>query len=259
MSEEIFAQYSSYYDLLYQDKDYEAEAAYVAGVLRATDSGIRELLEFGSGTGRHGRLMAQHGIRVFGVERSEFMVALASQQRPTHPLPGDGVFECVRGDIRNVQIDRVFDSVVALFHVLSYQTRNDDVLRTFSNAARHLRPNGVFLFDVWHGPAVLGMRPSIRVKRVEDERTRLIRIAEPTLDTRTSVVKVRYTMLAEDKIDGHLTSFHEEHEMRYFFPVEIELLAKLNGFELVRCEEFQSGRPPSEATWGVAYLVRKSV
>lgn len=257
MSEDVFQQYGAYYDLLYRDKDYAGEVDYVARSLRNADADIKRLLELGSGTGRHGRLLASGGFDVFGVERSEAMVSAARGTSVPHARSGRGSFECIQGDIRTVKLDSTFDAVLALFHVVSYQTRNADVTQTFTSAARHLRPRGVFLFDVWHGPAVLTERPAVRVKRVEDERTCLTRIAEPELDINASVVTVKYTVLAESKIDGKLTTFVEEHPMRYFFPVEIELIADQAGFAIERSEEFLSGREPSESTWGVAYLLRK--
>jgi SAM-dependent methyltransferase len=254
---DVFERYSAYYDLLYRDKDYSAEADYVVQTLRTVDSAAVNLLEFGSGSGRHGRLLAKRGFDVFGVERSESMVAAASKLTPGGFKAGSGSFECIKGDIRTVQLNRVFDAVLSLFHVVSYQTSNSDVLQTFSNAARHSRPQGLFLFDVWHGPAVLGERPSVRVKRVEDENTRLTRIAEPELDTNSNVVTVRYTIFAESKADGHMTTFRENHRMRYFFPVEIGFLAKQSGFEVEKTEEFLTRQRPSENSWGVMYLLRK--
>src|SRR5262249_41967904 len=119
-------------------------------------------------------------------------------------------------------------------------------------------PDGLFLFDVWHGPAVLRERPAVRIKEVEDDATRLTRIAEPELNSQDSIVRVRYTILAESKNDGRLTTIREDHYMRYFFPTEINLLAHQTGFTVERSEEFLTGRAPSEATWGVAYLLRKS-
>ena len=255
MSEDVFLRYGAYYDLLYRDKDYAGEAAYVARTLRAAAAGVRKVLELGSGTGRHGRLLAEEGLDVLGVERSETMVNAA--RNSSSPLSRSGSFECIHGDIRTVALGRTFDAVIALFHVVSYQTDNEDVRLTFASALRHLPEGGLFLFDVWHGPAVLSERPSVRVKRMEDNATMLTRIAEPELDTNSSVVTVRYTMLAESKGDGRLTTFQEEHRMRYFFPVEIELLAEQSGFLVERREEYLTGKPASEQTWGVAYLLRK--
>lgn len=257
MSKDLFGQYARYYDLLYRDKDYPAEVAYVVRTMRTYVSSARSLLEFGSGTGRHGRLLAKKGYEVFGVEQSESMAAAARLGSDGTESAGDGTFDCRQGDIRTVNLERTFDAVIALFHVVSYQTRNADLLQTFSNAARHLKIGGLFLFDVWHGPAVLFERPSVRIKRIEDENIILTRIAEPELDTSSSVVTVRYTMLAQSKGDLKLTKFGEDHRMRYLFATEIDLLARQTGFDVQHSEEFLTGQRPSEKTWGAAYLLRK--
>jgi SAM-dependent methyltransferase len=257
MSEDVFGRYSRYYDLLYRDKDYATEVAYVVRVLRDSAPEARTLLEFGSGTGRHGRLLAEQGFDVFRIERSGTMAAAAKKASVEFKPQQDGKFDCKQGDVRTVNLERVFDGVIALFHVISYQTGNEALLQTFNSAARHLNVGGVFMFDVWHGPAVLAERPSVRVKRVEDENTLLTRIAEPELDTNASVVTVHYTMLAEMKADAKLTRFGEEHRMRYLFPTEIDLIARQSSFKVERSEEFMTGNPASESTWGVTYLLRK--
>lgn len=253
MSTEVFGDYSAYYDLLYRDKDYRAEADYVAGRLRRALPSGRTVLEFGSGSGRHGRLLAASGFQVHGIERSAPMVALATQI----PAGKGNAFSCQQGDIRTTEVGRTFDAVISLFHVVSYQTTNSDVRQTFANAARHLAPGGVFFFDVWHGPAVLSERPSVRVKRVEDDTTRLVRIAEPSLNSNESVVTVRYTLHAQAKSDGRWTLCSEEHRMRYFLPTEIDLLAQATGFQVEQNEEYLTSLPLSERTWGAAYLLRK--
>jgi SAM-dependent methyltransferase len=116
MSDGVFQHYSAYYDLLYRDKDYKSEAEYVARAVKDAGAAAKNLLEFGSGTGRHGRLLAQQGFAVFGVERSETMVAAARADSPTDS-PYDGSFECMQGDIRTAQLNRLFDGVISLFHV----------------------------------------------------------------------------------------------------------------------------------------------
>ena len=256
VDEKAFQRYSHYYDLLYRDKDYQAEAEYVARTLRSVAPRVRRLLEFGSGTGRHGRLLAALGFEVIGIERSETMVAEAGRDAPTGSQLG-GKFNCRHGDIRTVDLQSAFDAVISLFHVVSYQTCNLGLIATFTNAARHLDEGGIFFFDVWHGPAVLCERPAVRVKRIEDENTRLTRIAEPKLDVNAGVVTVRYTVFAESKCDASLTTFEEDHHIRYLFPSEIQFLAHQTGFSMLHTEEFLTGGVPSESSWGVAYLLKK--
>ena len=54
-----FEKYSYYYDLLYEDKNYESEVEYVKTKLLKQKQNVKTILEFGSGTGRHARLLAQ--------------------------------------------------------------------------------------------------------------------------------------------------------------------------------------------------------
>ena len=80
-----FEKYSAFYDLLYRDKDYAAEADYVAKRIRSILPQARSLLEFGSGTGRHGRLLAAMGFDVHGIEQSREMVSVAQAASGLHP------------------------------------------------------------------------------------------------------------------------------------------------------------------------------
>ncbi len=247
-----FQKYSAYYDLLYADKDYAAEADYVARALGPA----RAVLELGSGTGRHGRLLAERGFTVLGVELSAEMAAEARRCGGAGRA-GAGSFACEVGDLRSFRAGRTFDAVISLFHVMSYQTGNDDLTAAFRTAADHLPAGGVFFFDVWHGPAVLTQRPAARVKEAADARRRVRRVATPTLDTNLGTVRVDYEMACEDLSTGETARFGETHLMRYLFPTEIGLFAATAGFEQVASEAFLTGEPPSPETWGVAYLMRK--
>ena len=248
-----FRRYSAYYDLLYRDKDYAAEAEYVARLIRSTLPTARRILELGSGTGRHGCLLAAMGFDVPGIERSAEMVSVAKART----CPSAGSFTCEVGDICEVNLGRTFDAVISLFHVISYQASNEALQAVFQVATDHLGSGGVFLFDVWHGPAVLSQPPSERVKEVADDRHRVWRAAHPELDTNRSTVKVVYEMDCEDRRSRQTARFSEEHLMRYLFPTEVDLLARNCGLRRVRTEEFLSGKPPSPSTWSVLYMFER--
>src|ERR1035437_9782879 len=160
-----FQKYAVFYDLLYRDKDYAAESCYVAGKIRNSVPHARTILEFGSGTGRHGRLLACMGFDVYGIERSSEMVSLARAACNNSHSETAGSFNCEVGDICTTKLGRTFDAVISLFHVMSYQTTNQALQAALQVAADHLAPGGLFLFDVWHGPAVLSQRPSERAKK----------------------------------------------------------------------------------------------
>jgi SAM-dependent methyltransferase len=249
MKSDNFEKYSSCYNLFYLDKDYKSEANYIAGLLGKHDVRAGNILEFGSGTGIHGAQLAELGYSVLGIELSEEMHLRAEVKKN---------FSSIHGDIRTVSLNQKFDAIVSLFHVVSYQVTNESLLATFRNAARHLKSEGVFIFDVWFTPAVYYMKPEVRIKTVRDGAIEVRRIAIPKIFYDQNRVDVNYTFIALN-IDSNIAEvYSESHSMRHFSTGEIELIATISGFELIKSEEFLTGNAPSEFTWGVTFVLRKT-
>lgn len=261
----VFGIYSRYYNLLYRDKDYAAEADYVDALIQRHHPGARELLDLGCGTGRHDLLLAQKRYGVTGVDLSEEMLTAARHQLSTsNPQPSSGAASCAspcfhQGDIRTVRLGRKFDAVVSLFHVMSYQTSNDDLEAAFATARSHLSPGGIFVFDCWYGPAVLTQRPEVRVKRLEDEEIRVTRIAEPVLHPNRNLVDVNYQVLVREKATGGVEELKETHRMRYLFQPEVEGFLREAGMKVIEVSEWMTGARPGVDTWGVCFVAKMSV
>lgn len=243
-----FARYATLYDLVYSGKDTQAEVNFVLGELEShgVRSGAR-ILELGSGTGRHARLIAASGHEIVGVESSKEMIQLAE------PIAG---FSFLQGDARTVRLDQSFDAVLSLFHVLSYQTSQKDVRDFFSTARAHLAPGGLFGFDVWYSPAVHAIRPESRTLFKENDAVSLVRQAYPEEDLEKSLVTVNYDFCITDKASGSENHFVERHVMRHFSHNEIVRNATDLGFELLGSCEFLTGNAPSRETWGVWFMLR---
>lgn len=250
---EVFGTYSRYYNLFYRDKDYAGEADYLRELLATHAPGAQTLLDLGCGTGRHAALLAATGLAVTGVDRSAAMLAAAKELAAAAP---GAALEFAEGDLRTIRLGRTFDVVVSLFHVISYQTGNDDLQAAFATVREHLAPGGVFIFDCWYGPAVLHLRPEVRVKRLEDETSEVIRIVEPELRVNENLVESHYQVLIRDKAGGRLEQLREVHRMRYLFRPELELLLAGAGLKLLAAAEWRSGRPPGLDTWGVCFVAR---
>lgn len=244
-----FQNYSKYYNLLYGDKDYTSEVDYVVNTISQYSTGAKDILEYGSGTGVHGMLFQNKGYQVYGLEQSEGMVTEAR-------LKG---LACQVADISNYSLDKQFDVVISLFHVISYLTSNEDLTNAFKNAYRHLRKDGLFVFDVWYSPAVYEQKPSVKVKHMADKELKVTRIAEPRIHYNKNVVDVNFTIIAKDLKTGQVEEFGECHPMRHFSIPEIGLLASLCNFEVIKTEEFLTGNEPSSNTWGVCFVLKKKV
>jgi SAM-dependent methyltransferase len=256
-AEGVFDAYSAYYDLLYRDKAYDAEAQYVAETCRRHMPQAVSLLDLGCGTGRHAGELVRRGFEVTGVELSPSMVERALRLRSSLEPELSAKLAFARGNALDFRAERRFDVVTALFHVLSYQTENSAVRRFLQTAHEHLREGGLFLFDCWWGPAVLTERPEARQKQMSDDGFEVLRFATPTLHASRNVVDVHYRVEIRERASGVTREIEEMHSMRYFFLPELEWYLDEAGFELAWSGEFQSGRTLDDRTWNAFFVARR--
>lgn len=248
MSSTFGASYSAAYDSLYRDKDYEGECALIRRILdKYCEQPITRILDLGCGSGNHLVPLARSGFRVTGVDRSGAMVAEARRKLESEALYAS--LECA--DIRTWQAGQTFDAGLMMFAVLGYQLGNEDVLAALATARKHLKPGGLLLFDVWYGPAVLTQKPDEREKVVEAPDGTITRSAKGVLDTARHLCHVEFRIRHEHP-GRPVEEFEETHDVRYFFPLELELFLEVSGFRLLRLGAFpEFEQDPSSSTWNV--------
>lgn len=249
---EVFNDYAKYYDLLYSDKDYPAEASYVNDLIKRFSDSAHTILELGSGTGKHAALLAEKGHSVCGVERSDEMLEQSIRNY------SNGSVKFKFGDVRSFRAEERYDVVMSLFHVMCYQTTNADLLAAFETASHHLKKGGVFIFDFWYGPAVLNKNPEVRVKRMDDEHYSVVRIAEPELYPNENAVNVNFEMMVTNKSSGKVDRIMEKHRMRYLFMPEIELFFQKVGLIKTASYEWMTMKDPSLSSWNVCVVARRN-
>jgi SAM-dependent methyltransferase len=254
----VFGAYSRYYDLLYRDKDYAGEVDFIAALVEREQPAAESLLDLGCGTGRHDFLLCERGYGVTGVDLSAEMlkVAEAERGRRLEASVSERVPSFVQGDVRSVRLGEEFDVVVSLFHVMSYQVTNDDLLAGLRTLRLHCKADGLVLFDAWYGPAVLSERPAVRHKRLGGDGYEVIRLAEPVLAPNENFVDVNYQILIKDTATQQLEELRETHRMRYLFVPELELMLKLAGLRLEKAFEFGTQRALGCATWNALFVAR---
>ena len=250
--------YADQYDVLYQEKDYESECNMIEEAFRRyARVAVKSILDLGCGTGNHAIPMARKGYRVTGVDRSQQMLDRARSKLKSiqTSIPHPPSFQL--GDLRDLNLQKRFDAVLMMFAVLGYQVTNADVLAALKSVHRHLRPGGLFIFDVWHGPAVLSIRPGDRVKIVPTEDGKTIRITNASLDVNSHLVTVYYTLFHHR--GTQLTSeVSESHRMRYFFPLELDLLMERAGLQLLALRRFGDlDREPDEKCWNTLAVAQR--
>ena len=117
-------------------EEYGSEAAFFGDVIREElGPGRHKLLELGVGGG-HNLSHLTDDFDCTAVDLSPAMLALSKGLNP-------GVEHHV-GDMRNIRLERTFDTVL-VHDSASYLLTEQDLTETFTTAAAHLRPGGVLM------------------------------------------------------------------------------------------------------------------
>jgi len=252
---EVFQDYALYYDAFYQDKDYTSEIKQVDALLKKYgNNDIKKIINFGCGTGKHDIELSKLGYQCSGIDLSPLMIEAAKEISRKENL---GICFAA-ADVRNYVPREKYDAVISLFHVMSYQNSNDDILAAFRAARNSLGKGGLFLFDIWYGPGVLTDKPVVRVKEVITDRYKLIRIARPVMHDKTNIVDVCYEVLVIDKESDETKVINEIHKMRYFFRPELEFYLKETGFELLDNLDCMTLGETGYGSW-TSYFVARAV
>tara|TARA_B100000886_G_C20421374_1_gene491771 strand:- start:1080 stop:1847 length:768 start_codon:yes stop_codon:yes gene_type:complete len=252
-----FKKYSHYYDLFYEEKNYKEEVNFLVDKTDHFKVNRDEVLDLGCGTGMHAIEFAKLGSNVIGIDLSQDMINKANEVKLDLDKDLQGKLSFSKGDIRNFKLQKKFDVIFSLFHVVSYIKNNNDLLQALSTIYKHLNNGGIFIFDYWYGPSVLWQKPSKRSKSISKDSYLVTRNAVPEIHFNKSIVDVNYQISINDKDGNILDKVNELHEMRYYFLNEIDLAAKISGLKLVQSGEWLTSREPSNDTWAIYSILQK--
>ncbi|MBA3672123.1 MAG: class I SAM-dependent methyltransferase [Gemmatimonadaceae bacterium] len=251
------ATYARHYDLLYRDKDYDGEVALLVRLLDRHGAEGCRVLDIGCGTGQHAVRLASCGFDVTGIDRAAAMLVLARANATRSLDDAAARPRFVAGDARTFRLGGApFDVALMMFGVLGYQLGNREVRDALDTVRAHLKPGGLFVCDVWYGPAVLAVRPSERTKVVDTVDGHVERSARGTLDDFTHQVAVHYD-LRHVRDSEVVSEVHETHRMRFFFAQELALFFETAGLEMLALHAFDDPeKDPGDDTWNVLAIGR---
>ena len=179
-------------------------------------AGDGRALEFAIGTGRIGLPLAERGVRVAGIDDSEAMLARLRAK------PGAEGIEVVAGDMATTRVEGEFSLVYLVFNTIFNLTTQDDQVACFENAAAHLRPGGRFVIEA--------RVPELQ--RLPLGQTVLPWRADPSglsfyvYDVVTQRLSGQHYHLEDGRLHPSPT------EMRYAWPAELDLMARVAGMRL---------------------------
>jgi SAM-dependent methyltransferase len=202
------------YDDMYEDLFDRDE---VVDVLADLAGGGRAL-ELAIGTGRIALPLAARGVEVHGIDASEAMVAKLRLK------PGGDSIPVTMGDFAEVAVDGPFPLVYLVFNTLYALETQEEQVRCFANVARVLEPGGCFVVEAFF-PDVARFDRGQRVHatRVQVDRVSLdVSVHDP----------VAQTVLTQHVVIGGDRTFLYPVSLRYVWPPEMDLMARLAGLRL---------------------------
>jgi methyltransferase family protein len=173
-------------------------------------------LEFAIGTGRIALPLAERGVRVVGIDNSEAMLARLRAK------PGAERIDARAGDMAATRVDGDFALVYLVFNTIFNLTSQDGQVACFENAAAHLRSGGRFVIEA--------RVPELQ--RLPLGQTVLPWRADPdgmsyyVYDTVTQRLSGRHYNFVDGRVEP------DPIEMRYAWPSELDLMARLAGLRL---------------------------
>ncbi len=244
------------YDLFYADKPYEAEAAFVAECLREYSLGTtNRLLEIACGTGTHALQLEQRGFNIVATDYSPDMLERARQKASA----ANSQVEFQLQDMTQLEVSGApFDAAYCLFDAIGYVGANEALEKVFRGVHRHLRNDGLFIFEFWHAAAMLRHYDPVRVRRWKQDDSLILRISETTLEYAKQLSGVSYSIY-ELKSDGTYSSLAETQVNRYFLLQEMAAWLTTNGFAPVKWfAGFTNSEIISDETWHIVAVARRS-
>jgi SAM-dependent methyltransferase len=202
------------YDGLYSGLDTEGAVKTLAEL-----SGVGPVLELAIGTGRIALPLAERGVQVHGLDASERMVAKLREK------PGGDAIPVTMGDFADVDVDGQFSLIYIGFNTFFALHTQEDQLRCFANVAPRLADGGVFVVEGFVPDLARfdrGQRPNVNIVEVDR-----VMIDVSRHDPVGQRIDSSHVVLTESGTKLYPVS------LRYVFPSELDLMARLAGLRLV--------------------------
>ena len=221
---------SKRYDDVDTRGDEEETVAFLARL-----AGRRDALELAIGTGRIALPLTEAGVRVDGIELSPHMVDRMREK------PGGSKIDVTIGDMSRMTTRRTYGLVYLVYNTIGNLLTQDDQVRCFENAERHLADHGVFVLEcrVPSAPS----RPGHQFVDAEHVAADHVGLDVCRYDPVTQVLDENHVRIGADGIVLSPISLRLAH------PPEFDLMARIAGLRLRERWGGWNGEPFTATSW----------
>jgi ubiquinone/menaquinone biosynthesis C-methylase UbiE len=106
-------------------------------------------LELGVGTARLAIHLAQAGIETWGLEASSYMLKAAEKNIEKEDIDVQNRLRLIHGNAEDFSLNQKFDLIYFPSCSFDHILEPENQMKALRNFARHLKPNGSFIFDLY--------------------------------------------------------------------------------------------------------------
>ncbi|HLJ55895.1 MAG TPA: class I SAM-dependent methyltransferase [Chthonomonadaceae bacterium] len=245
-----FVEVAPLYDKLMHDVPYPSWMRYLKEHLDQASLSPTSVLDLACGTGNVSELLAREGHEVVGADISEAMIAAARDKAAAAGLPiRYSVQDAAELSLPGCQ----FDLCVSLFDSLNYVLDPERLQMAFARVFAHLRPGGLFLFDMNSEYALMNHFFD-QSNRAADAELRYDWVSEYYPETRRCRIAMQFW---HRQADGSDRKFHEEHWQFAYREEEVAAMLERAGFTAVRAYQAYTLRPAHRLTDRIFYSAKR--
>ncbi|HYL58282.1 MAG TPA: class I SAM-dependent methyltransferase [Candidatus Acidoferrales bacterium] len=203
---------------VYDELATPASSAEDAAEFLASVAGNRRVLELGIGTGRVAIPLAARGVKVYGIDASPKMV------EKMRAKPGGDAIRVEFGNFADVKIGGKFSLIFVVFNTLFMLEDQATQLRCFAQVAKHLTPDGAFVIEAFvpdHSLFDRGQR--LAVSHIGDD---FVKLDASIHDRAAQTTNSAHVVVGESGTRVYPI------KIRYAFPAELDLMARMAGMRL---------------------------
>lgn len=126
------------------DFDYPSWSEYIVRIMKRHRIMYRDLLDMACGTGSIAIEMAKRGYSVTAFDVSDDMLSVANYKSKVGGVP----IRLLHQDMNDILIGESFGIVTCLCDSINYISDEDGLKRLFGWVHSHLKPHGIFVFDI---------------------------------------------------------------------------------------------------------------
>ncbi len=241
-----YLKFAKIYDKLIYDVDYDKIVNFINSEKEKYNIQGTSLLELGCGTGNITSKL--NGYNIIAMDNSDEMLSLAREK-----IFGRRNIRFLQADIRDFSLNKDFNMAIAVLDVFNYITDYKDLLKVFALVYKHLKSDGLFIFDI---NSAYKISEFIGNNVFSDEVDDALYVWQGSFDEETRINE--YLLTFFQKVSGNTYErFDEAHRERAYSMEEIYKGLDQVGFSQIAVYDSYAYKEVTDKTLRLTFVARK--